>query len=444
MDPEQPKQVVQSLVGAYKGLRLYPLEHPEIQRQMEQLVGQIFGMMRTSNTLRIGLLEGTLFFENHLFVDSFPAAEELADLLAALELEGLEFNRGVNAAELEGLLQVLKENRARGDQFDQALQARGVRHIFSVQVNKDDDDDEHTPRKIYRRALDVVDRIFHDVRLGTIPASDQAISTIKTMAHMTLTEPHALFAMSMLKDYDNYTFTHSVNTAVIALSVGRACNLDEEQLRILGLGALLHDIGKLEIDWDIINKPGQLTDAEFEEIKRHPHSGAEIVRKMEGVTRDVIDIVLSHHVHFNRDGYPTDARSRATSPLVDMAAIADTYDAMTTLRSYKRPIPPSKAATRLRELAGSTLNPQMVEQFIDFLGPWPVGTLVRIDNNQIALVTWVGAEQEGALRLKVLFDADGNLLKEFPVLELNGAEIDRVVAEVDPFVKGINVTDYLD
>jgi putative nucleotidyltransferase with HDIG domain len=443
MDPEQPKQVVQSLVGAYKGLRLYPLEHPEIQRQMEQLVGQIFGMMRTSNTIRIGLLEGTLFFENHLFVDSFPAAEELADLMVALEIEGLEFNRGVNAAELEGLLQVLKENRARGDQFDQALQARGVRHIFSIQVNKDDDD-EHTPRKIYRRALDVVDRIFHDVRLGTIPASDQAISTIKTMAHMTLTEPHALFAMSMLKDYDNYTFTHSVNTAVIALSVGRACNLDEEQLRILGLGALLHDIGKLEIDWDIINKPGQLTDAEFEEIKRHPHSGAEIVRKMEGVTRDVIDIVLSHHVHFNRDGYPADARSRATSPLVDMAAIADTYDAMTTLRAYKRPIPPSKAAARLRELAGSTLNPQMVEQFIDFLGPWPVGTLVRIDNNQIALVTWVGAEQEGALRLKVLFDADGNLLEEFPVLELKGAGIDRVVAEVDPFVKGISVTDYLD
>ena len=444
MDPEQPKLIVQSLVGAYKGLRLYPLEHPEIHRQMEQLVGHIFSMLQARSTMRIGLLEGSLFLESHLFVESFPAAEELADLLEALELEGLEFNRGVNAAELEGLLQVLKENRTRGDQFDQALQARGVRHICSVQTNKDDDDDEHSPRKIYQRALDVVDRIFHDVRLGTIPASEQAISTIKSMAHMTLTEPHALFAMSMLKDYDNYTFTHSVNVAVIALSVGRACNLDEEQLRILGLGALLHDIGKLEVDWDIINKPGQLTEAEFEEIKRHPQSGAEIVRKMEGITPDVINIVLGHHVHFNRDGYPDNARARTISPLVDMAAIADTYDAMTTLRSYQRPITPSKASARLRELAGSTLNPQMVEQFIEFLGPWPVGTLIRLDNNQIALVTWVGAGQKTSLRLKVLLDGDGNLLEDLPVLELNGAEIDRVVAEVDPFVKGIKVTDYLD
>jgi hypothetical protein len=234
-----------------------------------------------------------------------------------------------------------------------------------------------------------------------------------------------------------------VNVAVIALTVGRACNLDEEQLHILGLGALLHDIGKLEVDWDIINKPGQLTDAEFEEIKRHPQSGADIVSQMDGITREVIDIVLGHHVHFNRDGYPTDVRQQATSPLVDMAAIADTYDAMTTLRSYQRPVPPSEAAKRLREIAGSVLNPEMVEKFIQFLGPWPAGTLVRLDNNQIALVTWVGLGREKALRLKVLLDEDGQFLKELPEIELSGTGLARVVAEVDPFVKGITVCDYL-
>jgi putative nucleotidyltransferase with HDIG domain len=443
MDPDQPKIVVQALIGAYKGLRLYPMQHPAIQRQMEHLVNNIFAMLRDRNTIRLGLLEGSLFLENHLFIDNHPAAEELAKLLEVFDIEGIEFNHGLTAADLEGLLLVIKDQQARGDQFDQALQERGVRHICSVQVKKEDPDDENSPRKIYGRALEVVDRIFHDVRLGIIPASEQAISTIKSMAHMTLTEPHALFAMSMLKDYDNYTFNHSVNVAVIALTVGRACNLDEEQLHILGLGALLHDIGKLEVDWDIINKPGQLTDAEFEEIKRHPQSGADIVSQMDGITREVIDIVLGHHVHFNRDGYPTDVRQQATSPLVDMAAIADTYDAMTTLRSYQRPVPPSEAAKRLREIAGSVLNPEMVEKFIQFLGPWPAGTLVRLDNNQIALVTWVGLGREKALRLKVLLDEDGQFLKELPEIELTGTGLARVVAEVDPFVKGINVTDYL-
>jgi len=442
MEPEQPKVVVQSLVSAFKGLRLYPLEHPSIRRQMEHLIGNVFAMLRTRDPIRIGLLEGTLFLETHLFVDSFPAAEELAELLQSLEIEGLEFNRGVTDAELESLLQVLREQQARGDLFDQALEERGVRHIRALQVEKDDEEEDLSPRKIYSRALEVVDRIFHDVRLGNIPASEQAIGTIKSMAHMTLNEPHALFAMSMLKDYDNYTFNHSVNVAIIALTVGRACNLDEERLRILGLGALLHDIGKLEVDWGIINKPGQLTDAEFEEIKRHPQNGAEIVGRMEGITRDVIDIVLGHHIHFNRDGYPTSARDKTTSLLVDMAAIADSYDAMTTLRSYQRPVPPSEAIKRLRESAGSTLNPSIVEKFIRFLGPWPVGSLVRLDTNHIGLVTWVGSEGE-TLRLKILLDEEGHFLEKFQEMTLTGEGIAKIVAEVDPFVKGINVADYL-
>ncbi len=99
----------------------------------------------------------------------------------------------------------------------------------------------------------MVDSVFEDVRLGKIPSSAEAREVVREMARMTLTEPHAL---SMLKDYDNYTFTHSVNVSVIALAVGRACGLNEEELRTLGLGGLLHDLGKLKIDLCIINKPG--------------------------------------------------------------------------------------------------------------------------------------------------------------------------------------------
>ena len=102
----------------------------------------------------------------------------------------------------------------------------------------------------------MVDSVFEDVRLGKIPSSAEAREVVREMARMTLTEPHALFALSMLKDYDNYTFTHSVNVSVIALAVGRACGLNEEELRTLGLGGLLHDLGKLKIDLCIINKPG--------------------------------------------------------------------------------------------------------------------------------------------------------------------------------------------
>jgi len=443
METNLPKQVVQALVGAYKGLRLYPLEHPAIQRQMGTLVESIFAILHQQDVIRIGVLEGTLFLGDHLFVEANPAAEELAELLDELELDGLECLHGVTAMELGGLLQVFKEHRAHGEDFSAALQARGVRHIRAIQLHRDEEEETLTAHGVYRRALEVVDRIFQDVRMGIVPASEEAIKTVKGMVHMTLTEPHALFAMSMLKDYDNYTFTHSVNVSVIALTVGRACGLNEQQLRILGLGALLHDIGKLEVDWGIINKPGQLTDAEFEEIKRHPKSGARIVEKMEGITSEVIDIVLGHHLHFNQNGYPIEARGEAGSPMVDMAAIADTYDAMTTLRSYQRPMPPSKAIARLREISGSVLHPGYVEQFISFLGPWPVGTLVRLSSNEMALVTWVGVDGDLELQLKVLVDAEGKILQKPQLLRLAGGELEQIIDEVDPFVKGINVTDYL-
>ena len=146
-----------------------------------------------------------------------------------------------------------------------------------------------------------MESIFHDVRLGKIPSSKEASDTVKSMVEVTLSDPHALFALSMIKDYDNYTFTHSVNVSVIALAVGRACGLSEEQLRILGLGGLLHDLGKLKVDLNIITKPGRLTRTEFEQIKKHPVDGAEILKQMADIPSEVVDIVItSYSIHYTK------------------------------------------------------------------------------------------------------------------------------------------------
>jgi putative nucleotidyltransferase with HDIG domain len=279
--------------------------------------------------------------------------------------------------------------------------------------------------------------------MGEIPSSEDAIKVVKSMAQLTITEPHALFALSMLKDYDNYTFTHSVNVSVISLAVGRACAASEEQLRTLGLGGLLHDLGKLKVDIDIINKPGRLTEAEFESIKKHPRFGAEIIAKMEGVTEEVMDIVIGHHLRYDRSGYPADAAGRPVTPLVDMAAIADSYDAMTTLRVYQRPVTPRKAIARLREATGTNLHPAFVEQFIASLGPYPVGSLVRLDSNEIGLVIKVDTADPSLADIKILFDVAGQLLDVPYLLQLDPAKTPRhIVAEVDPQSKGIEVTDF--
>jgi HD-GYP domain-containing protein (c-di-GMP phosphodiesterase class II) len=443
MNIEETRQVVQVLAGAIKGLRLYALDHPATAKQIQILQNGLFSLLQHRKTIKMGLLEGTLFVEDFLFIQEFPAAQEIARLLETYELIGIEFHAGLSAEELQVLLGLLHTGSDKGPAFAAALKERKVGRIRAV-VSDDEDEDEGQPRKVYKKALKVVDQIFNDVRMGEIPSSEEAMKVVKSMAQLTLTEPHALFALSMLKDYDNYTFTHSVNVSVISLAVGRACEASEEQLRTLGFGGLLHDLGKLRVDVAIITKPGRLTDSEFEEIKKHPRFGADIIAKMDGVTQEVMDIVLGHHLRYDRSGYPGDAVGRNVSSLVDMTAIADAYDAMTTLRSYQRPFTPRNAIARMREIAGTSLHPGYVEKFITSLGPYPVGSLVRLDNNEIGLVVRVDPTDPSLADIKVIFDSSGQLFGEPYRLHLSPSQPRRIVAEVDPFSKGIDVVDYLD
>lgn len=439
---DRPKHIVLTLAAAIKGLRLYPPQHPEIRRQISSLQSHLTDMLLSLPKVRIGLLDGALIVEDQLFVDDNPAAEDIARLFNAIHLKGLEFSRGIQETELATLVMTLQQSGIDAQGLTTQLRNAGVQHIRVLPAKEEDS--PKSPRQVYGKALKVVDDIFQDVRLGRIPSTKEAKTVVQSMVRLTLTDPHALFALSMLKDYDNYTFTHSVNVSVLSLAVGRACNVQEEQLRILGLGGLLHDLGKLKVNVNIITKPGKLTEEEFTQIKTHPVTGAEIVKQMEGITSEVIDIVYGHHLRYDRTGYPEASRGRRFSPLTDMTAIADTYDAITTLRSYQKPVTPRLAIRKLEELSGSVLNPEMVRRFIASLGRYPVGTLVRLDTNEIALVTRVGATVSDDVQLKILYDDNGEELREHPRLELTGKSRMRIIAEVDPGIKGIDVADFFD
>ena len=443
MNIDEIKQFVQVLAGAIKGLRLYAVDHPATGKQVQTLHDGLLNLLQNKQKIKMGLLEGTLFVEDHLFIQEFQAAAEIARILNENQIIGIEFYSGLSSSEIKSLLGVLYSGEEKGEDFSEALQQKGVERIRAIAA-PEDDEETGQPRKVYRKALKVVDQIFNDVRMGEIPSSTEALKVVKSMAKLTLTEPHALFALSMLKDYDNYTFTHSVNVSVLSLAVGRACDLSEERLRVLGLGGLLHDLGKLKIDVGIITKPGRLTESEFDEIKLHPGFGAEIIKEMEGVTQEVMDIVLCHHTRFDRTGYPNIEEAHQLSDLVDMTAIADSYDAMTTLRSYQRPFTPRGAINRLKEVAGTFLNPSYVTMFIDSLGPYPVGSLVRLDTNEIGLVIKVDAKDPNLADIKMIFDGAGNMVQDSPLLYIRPDNPRRIIAEVDPASKGLEVTDFLD
>lgn len=458
MDVEQYETILQGISRTCQGIRLYPVEHPAVMRQLDSLLDALEPCFSQGVPVRFGIADDILFCNEELYTYPIQPEAEVRRFLEGVKITGLELHPGLSGEDLAGLFRLVRAGSLSGPTFTRTLKGEGVTHITLLggggedetpevpeetveQVDPDAPIDFSEPVRVHNRALEVVDNIFKDIRLGKIPAVEGAKEVVKQMAAMTIAEPSALFALSMIKDYDDYTFTHSVNVSVIALTVGRACGLSQEDLRKLGLGALLHDIGKLKVDINIINKPGKLSPTEFEAIKQHPREGAELVEHMSGVDQDIRDMVYGHHRHFNQQGYPK-AEQSTLSPLVDMVTIADIYDAITTLRPYQRPMTPRQALNRMREMVGTILNPEVFDRYEHALGPFPVGSLVRLDSNEIALVRKVDPAGRGDIQLLLLFDAAGVRLEKPREIRIPVAEQERMIADVDPFLKGVDVCSY--
>jgi HD-GYP domain-containing protein (c-di-GMP phosphodiesterase class II) len=204
----------------------------------------------------------------------------------------------------------------------------------------------------------------------------------------------------------------------------------------------MHDIGKTMIPKDILNKPGKLSSAEFDEMKRHPELGSKIIREMEGLAPHISSIVLGHHLHYNRSGYPEWASKLPFNQMVDIIAIADTYDAITTLRVYQHPVNPKTALNEMQKMTNTILDGAIVERFIEMMGNYPVGTLVRLDTNEVAIVFRPNPLDENAPLVRILIDEEGKRLpvpREQALIEQNGAHYARIVAVVDPLLKNIDI-----
>jgi putative nucleotidyltransferase with HDIG domain len=263
---------------------------------------------------------------------------------------------------------------------------------------------------------------------------------------MTMEDPWALLGLTMIKDYDNYTFNHCVNVGVLAMALGASLGLDAISVKDLGIAGQLHDIGKTMIPKAILNKPGRLSSEEFDEIKRHPELGAKIIREMEGLAPHISSVVLGHHLHYNRSGYPEWASKLPFNQMIDIIAIADTYDAITTLRVYQHPISPKAALSEMQTLTNTILDGSIVERFVEMMGNYPVGTLVRLDTNEVAIVYRPNPLDENAPLVRILIDAHGNKLlvpRELALADPNGTHYAEIVAVVDPLLKNIDISRFI-
>ena len=301
--------------------------------------------------------------------------------------------------------------------------------------------EEDTLSHTYNEAVSAVRDIFEEIGNGRIPNSRRMLTVVSSLASAAIKEPAALLGLALIKDYDNYTFQHSVNVGVLSMALAASMGQREQEVEETGLAGFLHDIGKTRVDKDILNKPGKLNSEESAEMRRHPEHGAEIVREMEGIPERVAEAVLGHHIRYDRGGYPEWARTLSFGVTSGIVAVADFYDATTTLRAYQSPMQPTQAVKEIRKACGTSLDGEIVERFLELTGKFPTGSLVRLDSNEIGIVFTPSTHPCGAAVVKVIMDGTGNVLAE-PELRSIIASGEQVVDLVDPLVKGIDVSRY--
>ncbi|MHC1711183.1 MAG: HD-GYP domain-containing protein [Solidesulfovibrio sp.] len=222
----------------------------------------------------------------------------------------------------------------------------------------------------------------------------------------------SLLFVSKLKQHDQYTYTHNLNVSIFALAFASELGLGPENIKILGLAGLFHDIGKVLIDQDILNKPGKLNTKEFEEIKKHPTIGYNILQNDKNNTEEVCRATYEHHEKYSGGGYPQNLSASKISMHASLLSIIDVFDALTSDRSYKKRIDLHKALGIIFNLKGSSFYPGLVDKYIKFLGIYPVGSVVLLSNGKKAIVTEQNNTNLLLPKVRIILDENNHYSKE--------------------------------
>jgi HD-GYP domain-containing protein (c-di-GMP phosphodiesterase class II) len=266
-------------------------------------------------------------------------------------------------------------------------------------------------RRSYARSLDVLRAIATAVRTGHDFDLTGVSWAVENLVEQTLAQPAASLLLATVKSHDEYTFYHSVNVSILALTVGRMVGMSEEQLKVLGLGSLLHDIGKVRVAAAILQHPGRLEQEQWAEIKLHPQEGAETILAAAGPGQEVAAVVaFEHHARFDGNGYPAVHERPSPHFFSRLTTVADTYDAITTRRAYRRAETPHRALNVLLKGTGVQYDPDVVRAFIRMVGVYPPGSLLRLNTGEVVMVTRQGPDPERPMAVLIKTAPPGEVL----------------------------------
>jgi putative nucleotidyltransferase with HDIG domain len=404
------EELVRRFAAAVRATQLYAADHPLVTRSLDEWLAAIRLLHEKHPSVSFGIIDNEVVVGDAPLPRVSAAMPELIARLASHRIERISIDRGVTAAEISAFVLAIAALGSRGAAA--AEPALSSSHIRVGQITHDDRTggvagDMAAIRQLYSKAVASAEAVWESTELDGSPDVSAALQTVEGLTEAVEQNRTALVALTALRSYDNYTFTHMVNVSILMMGQARALGIEGRLLREFGLAALMHDIGKVLTPKDILSKPGKLTDAEFDIMRRHVVDGAEILRRTPEMPALAPIVAFEHHLRLDGSGYPFGVRRNALNLATMLCSIADVYDAMRSQRAYQQAFPTDRILLVMKRADGSQFDRHLVRRFVQLLGVYPAGTLVKLRSGAVAVVTRVHAPDPHRPQVRLLFGADG-------------------------------------
>ncbi|HWL41224.1 MAG TPA: HD domain-containing phosphohydrolase [Gemmatimonadaceae bacterium] len=455
--------------AALRSIKLYPLEHSTVQKTLGELA-QVAELMRSEEGELEFRISGEFIFINstrlRLDLSNYATFGHILSLCKAAGIGTIHVGARGTVREWSLLLTLLGgETKVSPDERLAEIISRlkqAAIELFQLdppmQAGTDQEFNEEAKaaaNRTYSQSVAVTKDVINSVRIGKTPNIRKIKRVVQGIVDQVLNEETSLIGLTALRDYDEYTFTHSVNVCIFSVALGRRLGMTKLQLYELGLAALMHDIGKSRVPLDLLQKTGDLTEEEWKWMAAHPWLGVLVLfqfrRQQEELSYRAMTVCHEHHMKVDLTGYPKPIRPRQVSVLSKIVTIADGYDAATSRRVYRTEIlTPASVLEEMRDNPRRGLDPVLVKAFINLLGIYPTGTLVVLDTFELGVVSAANPNPDALSRpiIKIISDAQGNvtsppLVVDLGIPEANGEFARTIIKTADPERYGVRVSDFL-
>jgi len=453
----------------FKGTTLYDRKNVIIDRLTQECLEQINRIIRSEGSLLLKIVRDNFFFNNVRIIvkaDKYPIFKAFWQEMRRRRIGEVEFSEEVDGEHLKDLAYLLSglEGNNEGNYLyiKKQLEARNIQSIEVEKLEsfKDEDiyidskDQKRYSKDVYFRSIGLVKEVVESIHQQKALNIRKAKRLMQNAVNAVLQDDSTLLGLANIKNYDEYTFNHSVNVAIYAIALGQRIGIPKKHLSHLGMAGLFHDMGKTKIPTEILNKTGKLSPEEWSIMQSHPVIGTELIMRMKEwgeLSTRMIEGAFEHHLRYDLTGYPKLAQKKRISLFGRIVTVADFYDALVRPRVYHRfPYVSEKILEIMLERSGKDFDPAIVKVFINMIGIFPLGTLALLNTNEMGIVTQTQEDTELIDRPKVclIYYRDGEYRKG-KVVDLretdgvSGGFKRSILKTLDPNEYNINVAEFL-